>query len=85
MALFAGILEVIPVFGPALGTIPAALVAFSIEPTLALWVLGAMVIIQGIENNLLVPRVMGAAVGVSPIVTLLSLATFSSLLDCQGP
>jgi predicted PurR-regulated permease PerM len=84
LALIAGIFEAIPVFGPALGAIPAILVAFSIEPVLAVWVLLATVIIQGIENYLLVPRVMGAAVGVNPILTLLSLATFTSLLGLVG-
>lgn len=84
LALIAGIFEVIPVFGPALGAIPAILVAFSIEPMLAVWVLLATIIIQGIENFLLVPRVMRTAVGVNPIITLLSLATFTSLLGLLG-
>jgi predicted PurR-regulated permease PerM len=84
LALIAGIFEVIPVFGPALGAIPAILVAFSIQPVLAVWVLLATVTIQGLENFLLVPRVMGAAVGVHPIITLLSMATFTSLLGLPG-
>ena len=84
LALFAGIFEAIPIFGPALGAIPAILVAFSIEPMLAVWVVLATVIIQGLENYLLVPRVMHAAVGVNPIITLLSLATFTSLLGLPG-
>jgi predicted PurR-regulated permease PerM len=84
LALIAGIFEAIPVFGPALGAMPAVLVAFSIEPTLAVWVLLATVIIQGLENYLLVPRVMNAAVGVNPIITLLSLATLTSLLGLPG-
>lgn len=84
LAFFAGFFEIVPVFGPALGAIPAILVAFSIEPILALWVLLATVIIQGLENYLLVPRVMSSAVGVNPIITLLSLATFTSLLGLPG-
>jgi len=84
LALIAGIFEAIPVLGPALGAIPASLVAFSIEPVLVIWVLLATVIIQGLENFLLVPRIMRAAVGVNPIITLLSLATFTSLLGLPG-
>jgi predicted PurR-regulated permease PerM len=84
LALIAGIFEAIPILGPALGAIPAILVAFAIEPPLAVWVILSTVIIQGLENYLLVPRVMGAAVGVNPILTLLSLATLSSLLGLPG-
>jgi predicted PurR-regulated permease PerM len=84
LALIAGIFEAVPVFGPALGAIPALLVAFSVEPILAVWVLLATSIIQGLENYLLVPRVMRAAVGVNPIITLLSLATFTALLGLPG-
>jgi predicted PurR-regulated permease PerM len=84
LALIAGIFEAIPVFGPSLGAIPAILVAFSIEPILAVWVILATGIIQGLENYLLVPRVMGAAVGVNPIITMLSLAAFTSLFGLPG-
>jgi predicted PurR-regulated permease PerM len=84
LALIAGVFEVLPVIGPALGAIPALLVAYSVEPALALWVLLATILIQGFENYLLVPRVMVASVGVNPIITLLSLATFTSLLGLPG-
>ena len=84
LALIAGILEAVPVFGPTLGAIPAMLVAYALDPTLAVWVLLATAIIQGLENYLLVPRIMGASVGVNPIITLLALATFASLLGLPG-
>jgi hypothetical protein len=39
---------------------------------------------QAVENNLLVPRIMRQSVGVNPIVTLLALAAFTSLLGLPG-
>jgi hypothetical protein len=48
------------------------------------WVIGAMVLIQQAENVLLVPRIMDRAVGVNPLVTLLSIAAFGSLLGIVG-
>ena len=42
------------------------------------------VVIQLLENLLLVPRVMGKSVGVSPIVAMLALVTFASLLGLAG-
>jgi predicted PurR-regulated permease PerM len=58
--------------------------ALSINPTLAVWVVVATFIIQQLENNVLVPRIMDESVGVNPIVTLLSIAAFGSLLGLLG-
>jgi len=84
LALIAGICETIPIFGPALGAGPAILVAFSTEPSLVVWVILATILMQILENYLLVPRVMGASVGLNPIVTLLTLATLASILGAPG-
>ncbi len=84
LALLAGVLEAVPMIGPLLGAIPAALVAFSIAPDKLIWVIVATVVIQQLENSLLVPRVMRRAVGVNPFVTLLALFAFSSLFGIAG-
>jgi predicted PurR-regulated permease PerM len=84
LALIAGVLEAVPMIGPLLGAIPAALVALSIAPDKLIWVIVATVVIQQLENSLLVPRIMSKAVGVNPFVTLLALFAFSSLFGLAG-
>jgi predicted PurR-regulated permease PerM len=84
LALVAGVLEVVPMIGPLLGAIPAALVALSISPVKLIWVIVATLVIQQLENSLLVPRVMRKAVGVNPFVSLLAFFAFSSLLGLPG-
>jgi len=84
LALIAGLLEAVPMIGPLLGAVPAALVALSIAPDKLVWVIVATVVIQQLENNLLVPRVMSKAAGVNPFVTLLSLFAFSSFFGVVG-
>lgn len=84
LALVAGALEAVPMVGPTLGAIPAGLIALSVSPTKLLWVVVATVIIQLLENNLLVPRIMRKAVGVNPFVSLLSIFAFSSLFGIAG-
>jgi len=84
LALLAGVLEAVPMVGPLLGAIPAALVAISIGPDKLIWVIVATVVIQQLENNLLVPRVMRKAVGVNPFVTLLAIFAFSSFFGIAG-
>ncbi len=84
LALMAGVLEAVPMIGPILGVVPAALVALSVAPEKLVWVIAATVVIQQLENSLLVPRVMRKAVGVNPFVTLLALFAFSSLFGIAG-
>lgn len=84
LALVAGVLEAVPMVGPILGAIPAAIIAISISPTKVIYVIGATIVIQQLENNLLVPRVMRKAVGVNPFVSLLSIFAFSSLFGIAG-
>lgn len=84
LALVAGLLEAVPLIGPLLGAVPAAIVALSIAPDKLIWVIVATVVIQQLENSLLVPRVMSKAVGVNPFVTLLALFAFSSFFGIAG-
>lgn len=84
LAVIAGVFEAVPIFGPALGAIPALLVALAFDPTKAIWVIVGTGLIQVTENYLLVPRIMGKSLGVNPIVTLLSLAGFSALFGFVG-
>ena len=84
LALIAGLLEAIPMIGPLLGAVPAALIALSIAPDKLVWVIVATVVIQQLENTLLVPRIMRRAVGVNPFVTLLALFAFSTMFGLAG-
>ena len=84
LALVAGVLEAVPMIGPLLGAIPAAVIALSIAPSKLVWVIIATLVIQQVENSVLVPRVMRKAVGVNPFVSLLALFAFGSLLGVAG-
>ncbi|KND48472.1 MAG: hypothetical protein AB200_01940 [Parcubacteria bacterium C7867-005] len=74
LAVFAGILEIIPLFGPIVAAIPAVLIGFSGGGmTEALVVTGLFVIIQQFENHLIYPLVVKKVVGVPPMVSILAL------------
>jgi predicted PurR-regulated permease PerM len=76
--------EAVPVLGPVVGTAVAALVALSVGKTMVLWVLAAAAALQLVESYLLVPRVMDRTVGISPLVTLLAISAFGSVLGLAG-
>jgi len=78
LGIFAGILEVVPGFGPIIAAIPGVAVAFFQGSThlpiangwFALLVAGLYVVIQQVENNFLAPRIIGASVKIHPLVVL---------------
>lgn len=74
LGVFAGIVEIIPMIGPAIGVIPALISAFLAGgPELALLVVGFYVVIQILEGQILVPIVMKNAVGLPPFLVIVSL------------
>lgn len=79
LALIAGLAEAVPIVGPALGVGPAVLVALAIKPEVLSLVVIAYVVIQIVESNILVPIVMRNAIGVSPLLIILSLLVGSAL------
>ena len=67
-----------------LGAIPPLGVALFTDPGKTPWVLLAAVLMQQAEGYLLVPRIMDKSVGVHPLVTLLAIAAFGSVLGLAG-
>lgn len=85
LALFAGLMEAVPMIGAYLGAIPAVLVALlSGSPLKAIIVAIFFLIIQQLEGNLLVPHVMKKAVGVHPMLILLAAMIGGTLLGFVG-
>ncbi len=75
IGVLAGILELVPMLGPWLASMPALLIAaFSPHPwPLILWVGLYFLIIQQLESNVIGPRITGRAVGLHPLAALMAL------------
>lgn len=84
LAVWGGLTEVIPYVGPWLGLIPAAIIAFTISPIKGLFVLIAYIVIQQLEAQFLAPKIMGKAVGLSPVIIILSLLIGAKLMGILG-
>jgi predicted PurR-regulated permease PerM len=77
---FAGVLELVPIVGP----IAAGAVAIGVGLT-AGWMVAlgagiAVLVLRQLEDYVIVPRVMGHAVGLSPLVVLVSVTAIGILL-----
>lgn len=84
LAAFAAAAEMIPMVGPFLAFLPAVLVAFTISPGTALAVVVFALVIQQIEGNVLVPRVMSHAAGISPLTVMLGILVGAALYGLPG-
>jgi len=73
LAILAGILEIIPNFGPTMAAAPAILIGFAISPLTGVAVGALYFLIQQLENSLIVPQVMARTVGFNPVVTIIAL------------
>ncbi|HET7427836.1 MAG TPA: AI-2E family transporter [Gaiellales bacterium] len=81
---FAALTEVIPYVGPWLGAIPPFIVALSESPSAALAVAIAFLIIHQIEGHIVIPKLMGGAVGVHPLLVIFALLAGEQLYGLAG-
>lgn len=79
LAIFAGLLEAVPSIGPTVATLVAALVGFTVSPLIGILTVIVGIVIQQLENNIIVPRVMKQTVGFNPLVTILLIAAGAKL------
>ncbi len=84
LAVVAAFGELIPMVGPILSAIPAVLVALSVSPRMAVFVLVFVIAQQQLENHILVPKIMEQQVGVSAVVVIAALLIGGSLLGILG-
>lgn len=79
LAIIAGFLELIPNLGPTATAILAGLVGLTLSPLTALLAIIWGTIVQQLENNFIVPRIMKQTIGLSPVITIFLLITGAKL------
>jgi len=84
LGLFAGITEIIPIFGPILGGVSITIIAGLDSWLKALFVLIAFTLIQQIEGNILMPILTKKLVGLPPVLVLISLMIGGKLWGILG-
>lgn len=86
LGVVAGILEIVPVMGPIISGLIAVVIA--IAAGMAIWkivvIVAIYIIIQQLESQILVPKIMQRAIGVSPIVVIIAILIGGKLLGAGG-
>lgn len=70
---FAGLFMLIPLLGPVLSLLPPLLATLLTNPGQTLWVMIPIALLQVIVVNMIMPRIMGNALGLHPLVIIVSL------------
>jgi len=85
LAVMIAILDAVPGIGATIATLIAALVALlTVGPLGAVILIGVFIIYQQIENNLIIPKIMGNAIGLKPVVIMLGVFIFLILFGVFG-
>ncbi|MDD2397480.1 MAG: AI-2E family transporter [Sedimentibacter sp.] len=84
MGTLTGFFNIIPYFGPLIGSVPVVIVSFFVDPSKALTALIIIIIIQQIDSNILEPKIVGENVGVSPFWIITSVTVGGNLFGIPG-
>jgi predicted PurR-regulated permease PerM len=85
LAILAGLLEILPSMGPTISAVPAiAIATFQMEPWHGAAVLIVYIMIQQLENNFLVPKVMQTNAHIDPLPAILAILIGFELLGIMG-
>ncbi len=79
-----GITNIIPYFGPLIGMIPTTLLLLTVSPAQALTFLIFVLILQQVDGNVIGPRILGTATGLSSFWVLASLVIFGGMFGFVG-
>jgi len=81
----AALLEIVPIIGPFISTFLAVLISFALkDQTAGLVTLASYYSVQLVENNYIVPKIMGKVSGFSPILIFLAFLIFTNFLGIVG-
>ncbi len=84
ISVIMGVSSLVPVIGPIVGTIPSALLILLESPIVALWFVIFIIILQQVEGNIIYPKVVGNAIGLSGFWVLLAVTVGGGLFGVFG-
>ena len=84
IAFIIAVTDLIPYFGPYLGSIPSALLILLVDPVKAIIFVIFMVVLQQIDANLVTPRIQSKATGLPSFWVLFAILVFGGLFKIVG-
>ena len=84
LSVIVGVTNVIPFFGPFIGAIPSVFILLLEDPIEALYFIIIIVVIQQLDGNVIGPKIVGNAIGISSFWVLVSVLIGGGLFGFPG-
>ena len=84
LAIFAGVMDLLPLVGSTLGTLPSLVFAFTISPLTGVIVIAFHLLYQQLENVVISPAIYKKTLDISPALSFLSVIVGGGLFGILG-
>ena len=84
VSVIIGVTNIIPYFGPYIGTIPSATLILIANPMKGILFIVLIIILQQIDGNIINPKILGDSTGLKSFWILFSILLFGSLFGLPG-
>ena len=84
ISVIVGITQMVPIIGPWCSGAVGALIILVTDPPMTVWFIIALLVVQQLEANLVYPRVVGGAVGLSGIWVMIAVILGGGLFGIAG-
>ncbi len=86
LGILTGLLNLVPYLGIIVAGVISSLIAltFSEDLSIILWVLGVNVVVQFIDNNFLVPKVVGSKVSINALASMIGVIVGGTIAGIPG-
>lgn len=84
IAVFVGLTNIIPFFGPFIGAIPSALILLLESPANMIKFIVIVIVLQQLDGNLFKPKIIGSQLGLSSFWVLFSVLVGGDLFGIAG-
>lgn len=84
LATIIAVTNVIPIFGPFIGGIPAAFLVLLTNPGKLILFIVLIFVIQQIDGNIICPHILGDRINISSLATIIAIVTMGGLFGIFG-
>lgn len=84
ISVIVGITQMVPIIGPWCSGAVGALIIFVTDPPMTIWFIVMLLVVQQLEANLVYPKVVGNAVGLSGIWVMIAIILGNGLFGIAG-
>ncbi len=84
VSMLVAVTNVIPVIGPFIGAVPGVFIIFIVDPMKAFWFIVINIVLQQVDGNIIVPKLLGETTGLSSLWVLFSITVMGGLWGLFG-